>query len=303
MDNASSDASVALLKEKFPGVVIIQNGANFGFAKGYNVGLKQVDADYFVLLNSDVEVARDWITPVIRLMENDPSIAACQPKIMQFHNKKKFEYAGAAGGWIDYLGYPFARGRIFDICEKDKGQYDDPAPVFWASGAAMFVRASVYRQLGGLEEYFFAHQEEIDFCWRAQLAGYSVYCCPESVVYHVGGGTMPKGNKMKVYLNFRNNLVMMARNMPAGEAIWKISWRFVLDAVSAVKSLLAGEATYFMAVFNAHIAFLGWLFKKQNKRKAVKRNRPLRGYFPKSVVWQHFILGRKKFSDIVQQKR
>lgn len=302
VDNASTDASVALLKEKFPGVVIIQNGENFGFAKGYNEGLKQVDADYFVLLNSDVEVTRDWISPVIRLMEADKTIAATQPKIMQYDNKKKFEYAGAAGGWIDYFGYPFARGRIFDVCEMDKGQYDDPAPVFWASGAAMFVRASVYRELGGLEEYFFAHQEEIDFCWKAQLAGYQVYCCPESVVYHVGGGTMPKGNKMKVYLNFRNNLVMMAMNMPVAEAIWKISWRFVLDAVSAVKSLFAGEGTYFVAVFNAHMAFLGWLFTKRGGRKPVKNRRPLQGYLRKSVVWQHFILRRKKFSDIVQQK-
>ena len=303
MDNASTDASVALLKEKFPGVVIIQNGANFGFAKGYNEGLKQVDADYFVLLNSDVEVQRGWIEPIVRLMETDKTIAACQPKILQYDHKKKFEYAGGAGGWMDYLGYPFARGRIFDVCEKDNGQYDDAAPVFWASGAAMFVRASVYRELNGLEEYFFAHQEEIDFCWRAQLAGYQVYCCPQAVVYHVGGGTMPKGNKRKVYLNFRNNLVMMARNMPVGEAILKITWRFVLDAVSAVKSLFAGEATYFVAVFNAHMAFLGWLFWKQPARKQVNRKQPLQGYLRKSVVWQHFILGKKKFTDIVQQKR
>ena len=303
MDNASTDASIALLKEKYPGVVIIQNRENFGFAKGYNEGLKQVDADYYVLLNSDVEVTRNWIAPVIRLMEADKTIAATQPKIMQYDNKKKFEYAGAAGGWIDYFGYPFARGRIFDVCEKDKGQYDDPSPVFWASGAAMFVRAAVYRELGGLEEYFFAHQEEIDFCWRAQLGGYQVYCCPESVVYHVGGGTMPKGNKMKVFLNFRNNLVMMARNMPVGEAIWKISWRFVLDAVSAVKSLFAGEGTYFVAVFNAHLAFLGWLFTKRGGQKQVKKSGPLQGYLRKSVVWQHFIMGKKKFSDIVQQKR
>lgn len=175
--------------------------------------MKFVKSDYYVLLNSDVEVQPSWIGPVIDLMEKDRTIGACQPKLLQYHDRSSFEYSGAAGGWLDRFGYPFARGRIFDYCESDKGQYDTMEPVFWASGAAMFVRSELYHSLGGLDEYFFAHQEEIDFCWRMQRSGYKVYCCPASVVYHVGGGTLPKGNSRKVFLNFRNNLIMMAKNM------------------------------------------------------------------------------------------
>lgn len=302
IDNASTDDSVQYLRENFPSVKIVQNAANFGYTKGYNEGLKHLTADYFVLLNSDVEVVPGWIEPVIELMESDRQIAVCQPKLLQFANRSTFEYAGAAGGWLDYLGYPFAKGRLFDVCEKDEGQYDRAEPVFWASGAAMFVKSSVYNELGGLDEYFFAHQEEIDFCWRAQLAGYKVYVCPASVVYHVGGGTLPKGNARKVYLNFRNNLVMMAKNMKPGEAVWKISYRFVLDAVSAVKSLLAGEGTYFTAVIRAHIRFLKWLFVERKKSLfPVSRKGILSGYLHKSVVWGYFIKGKRKFSEIYTQ--
>jgi Predicted glycosyltransferases len=302
IDNASTDDSVQYLRENFPSVKIIQNASNFGYTKGYNEGLKQLQADYFVLLNSDVEVTPSWIEPVIALMEKDKQIAICQPKLLQYEKRGYFEYAGAAGGWLDYLGYPFARGRIFDDCEKDEGQYDRAEPIFWASGAAMFVRADVYRELGGLDEYFFAHQEEIDFCWRAQLAGYKVYACPQSVVYHVGGGTLPKGNARKVYLNFRNNLVMMAKNMCRWEAVWKISYRFVLDAVSAVKSLLAGEGTYFVAVFRAHCRFLKWLLVERKKSlfPVAKKGRP-EGLLRKSVVWAYFVRGKKKFSEICPQ--
>lgn len=302
IDNASTDDSVQYLRENFPSVKIVQNAANFGYTKGYNEGLKHLTADYFVLLNSDVEVVPGWIEPVIELMESDRQIAVCQPKLLQFANRSTFEYAGAAGGWLDYLGYPFAKGRLFDVCEKDEGQYDRAEPVFWASGAAMFVKSSVYNELGGLDEYFFAHQEEIDFCWRAQLAGYKVYVCPASVVYHVGGGTLPKGNARKVYLNFRNNLVMMAKNMRPGEAVWKISYRFVLDGVSAVKSLLAGEGTYFTAVIRAHIRFLKWLLVERKKSLfPVSRKGVLSGYLHKSVVWGYFIKGKRKFSEIYTQ--
>ena len=194
IDNASTDGSVSFLETNYSQIRIISLDRNFGFAKGYNEGLKQVQAEYYILLNSDVEVEKDWIEPAITLMQFNKNIAACQPKLLQFHNKRMFEYAGAAGGWLDYLGYPFAMGRVFDVCEQDNGQYDEQQPIFWASGAAMFVRASVYHQLGGLDEYFFAHQEEIDLCWRMQLAGYKIFSCPQSVVYHVGGGTLPKGN-------------------------------------------------------------------------------------------------------------
>jgi GT2 family glycosyltransferase len=257
-----------------------------------------------VLLNSDVEVVPGWIEPVINLMESDKQIAVCQPKLLQYKNRGYFEYAGAAGGWIDYLGYPFARGRIFDNCEKDEGQYNDTAPIFWASGAAMFVRASVYHELSGLDEFLFAHMEEIDFCWRAQLSGYKVYVCPQSVVYHVGGGTLPKGNARKVFLNYRNNLVVMAKNMPVGKGIIKIFCRFWLDAISAIRALLGGDGVYFIAVIKAHFAFLGWLFsvKKSKRVRSGSRVGPLAGYLHKSVVWSHFIQGKKKFAEIVGTK-
>jgi GT2 family glycosyltransferase len=302
-DNASSDDSIPFLQSYYPLIKILELKKNYGFARGYNEALKNVEGDYYVLLNSDVEVMPSWIEPVVELMESNKRIGACQPKLLQQQNRDHFEYSGACGGWVDNLGYPFARGRIFDVCEPDRGQYNDSAPIFWASGAAMFVRAGLYHELGGLDDFFFAHQEEIDFCWRLQRKGYLVYSCPASVVYHVGGATLPKGNSKKVFLNFRNNLVMIAKNMPAGEAIWKISYRFILDAVSAVKSLLAGEGKYFVAVFRAHMAFLGWLFSnKKSKIDLPKRGVVLQGYFKKSVVWAHFVAGKKTFAEIVDRK-
>ncbi len=303
-DNASTDDSIAFLTRHYPDIRIIALEENYGFAKGYNEALKQVDGDYYVLLNSDVEVTPSWIGPVITLMESDRRIAACQPKLLLYSNRRQFEYSGAAGGWIDSLGYPFARGRVFDEHEMDEGQYDTTEPVFWASGAAMFIRASLFHEAGGFDDFFFAHQEEIDLCWRLQRKGYLIYCCPQSVVYHVGGGTLPKGNSRKVFLNFRNNLVMMAKNMPFGEALLKIPLRFVLDFISAVKSLLAGEGKYFIVVFRAHLAFVGWLFSAMNKRQGTgKMARGLRGYYRGSVVWAHFVSGKKKFSEIVGPKR
>lgn len=303
-DNASTDDSVAFVRERYPQLRIIEMDRNRGFAGGYNEALRQVKSDYYVLLNSDVEVSPGWLEPVIELMEKDPAIAACQPKIRMYSDKGLFEYAGAAGGWLDYLGYPFARGRVFDVCEQDKGQYDEGEPIFWASGAAMFIRSRLFHEMGGLDTYFFAHQEEIDLCWRLQLAGYKVYSCPESVVYHVGGGTLPKGNERKVFLNFRNNLIMMAKNLPAAQWMWKIPFRFLLDSISAWKSLLAGEGVYFMAILEAHLAFLKWVaFKRKESVFPQKRGGELRGWYPGSVVWQYFVLGKKTFSEIVKGKR
>jgi GT2 family glycosyltransferase len=303
-DNASTDDSIPFLRSYYPLVEVIELPKNFGFSKGYNDALKMIKSDYYVLLNSDVEVPPAWIEPVIELMEQDKTIGACQPKLLLYDDRSLFEYSGASGGWLDHLGYPFARGRIFDVCEIDKGQYDETAPVFWASGAAMFVRAELYHGLGGLDEYFFAHQEEIDFCWRLQRAGYKVYCCPRSVAYHVGGGTLPKGNSRKVFLNFRNNLIMMAKNMGTGEAFWKISLRLVLDTVSAFKSLFAGEGSYFLAVFRAHLAFFRWWWVVGRGEDRLPRGKVnLRGYLKKSVVWAHFVSGRKTFSEIVNVKR
>ncbi|MET0245099.1 MAG: glycosyltransferase family 2 protein [Flavitalea sp.] len=302
-DNASTDDSVQFVRETYPFIKIIQLEKNFGFTKGYNEALKFVEADYYILLNTDVEVTPGWIEPMVELLENNPKIGICQPKLLQHTNKDLFEYAGAAGGWIDHLGYPFARGRIFDYCEKDMGQYDQVQPIFWASGAAMFIRSSLYHRLGGFEEYFFAHQEEIDLCWRAQRAGFEVYACPSAVVYHVGGGTLPKGNARKVFLNFRNNLIMIAKNLPLGEAIFKVGCRFWLDAISAWKSLLAGQSKYFFAVVEAHLAFFYWFFvmRKHSKFPETKKG-PLHGYLHRSVVWAHFVEGKKKFMEIVQKK-
>ena len=302
-DNASTDDSIGFVKANFPTVHIIQLSENFGFARGYNEALKQVSSDYYVLLNSDVEVQAGWLSPVIDLMESNPNVAVAQPKILTYANKNVFEYAGAAGGWLDYLGYPFARGRVFDYCETDEGQYNDPQQVFWAGGAAMFVKSNVFHEVGGLDPYFFAHQEEIDFCWRVQLAGYTVMVCPASVVYHVGGGTLPKGNSLKVYLNFRNNLIMLTKNESTAAALWKIPLRFLLDSISAWKSLFEGESKYFKAVGKAHFAYLKWLIGGRNKTVMPKTKKgKVHGWCTRSIVWQHFVKGKKSFLEIVGTK-
>lgn len=302
-DNASTDDSLAFLKKHFPSVDIIINPSNEGFAKGYNTALRQVKADYYVLLNSDVEVKSDWIEPVIELMETDRNIAACQPKLLAYDDRQQFEYAGAAGGWIDSFGYPFTRGRVFDTCEKDEGQYDIVSPCFWATGAALFVRADVYHEMHGFDEYFFAHQEEIDLCWRMQLFGYKIYVQPQSVVYHVGGGTLPKGNSRKVFLNFRNNLIMLAKNLPFLNACWKIPFRFVLDAISAWKTLLTGDRSYFMAVMKAHFSFIYWLIAhKRTTPKPLKSSCLFGGWYHGSVVWDYFIKKHRTFKEIIGRK-
>lgn len=302
-DNASTDDSVSFLKTHFPAVEIICNPTNEGFAKGYNSALKKIKSDYYVLLNSDVEVTADWIKPVIDLMENNPLIAACQPKIKDFNNKNQFEYAGASGGWLDAFGYPFSRGRIFDFVENDTGQYDDAQPCFWASGAALFVKAAVYHQAGGLDEYFFAHQEEIDLCWRLQLAGYKIFVQPASVVYHIGGGTLPKENNLKVYLNFRNNLIMLAKNLSFAAAVWKIPVRMALDAVAACKGVLGGSWGYYIAILKAHLHFIKWLvFAQKETPAATNKNQKLDGLYQGAAVWQHFVKKKTKFSEIVNDK-
>lgn len=303
-DNASADDSVLFLKENYPAVEIIINPSNEGFAKGYNSALKNVAADYLVLLNSDIEVVPGWIEPVIELMEQDKRIAACQPKLLSYDHKNQFEYAGASGGWIDKYGYPFSRGRVFDVCEEDKGQYDDAVPVFWASGAAFFVQTKLFWQFNGFDDYFFAHQEEIDLCWRMQLAGYKIYVCPQSVVYHVGGGTLPKGNSKKVYLNYRNNLIMLWKNYRTAEKYWKVPYRFVLDGLSAVKALFSGDGGYWLAVFNAHLAFLKWLFFYGNKQHfPVNKVHPPECIYQKNIVWQYFVNKKRYFSEIIFSKR
>lgn len=298
-DNASADDSVQFVQQTFPSVEILVSKENYGFAKGYNYFLQQIQADYYILLNSDVEVEQGWIEPVIALMESDRTIAACQPKLLSYDNKAAFEYAGAAGGWIDMLGYPFSRGRIFDVLEKDEGQYNDAVPVFWASGAALFIRATCFHEMEGFDPLFFAHQEEIDLCWRLQRAGYQIYVCPQSVVYHVGGGTLPTGSNRKVYLNFRNNLIMITKNMPWRELWWKLPLRLALDALSAWKELTAGKGGYCMAIYNAHMAYCEWVLNRRTK--STQRFPALRTIYKGSVVWQYFIKKKKKFSEIVKE--
>ena len=299
-DNASTDDSVLFLRNHYPGVRLIENAANEGFASGYNKALQQVNSEYCILLNSDVEVTEQWIEPVIAIMEANKKIAACQPKILSFQQKKYFEYAGAAGGWIDSMGYPFSRGRVFDCCETDNGQYNNASPCFWATGTAMFVRTEVFKQLAGFDESFFAHQEEIDLCWRMQLAGYAVFVQPASVVYHIGGGTLPSGNSRKVYLNYRNNLVMLYKNLPVSEKIWKIPVRLVLDGIAAGRELVSADAGYFMAVIKAHMYFYGWLIGKKKKNKFTpKRLTGLHGVYKGLLIWEYFIKKKKAFAEIV----
>lgn len=303
-DNGSSDDSLEFLAANYPDVRIIQLKKNYGFAKGYNEALKMVSAPYYMLLNSDVEVEPGWLQPMLSLLEGDQTIAACQPKIRSYYHRHFFEYAGAAGGWLDKFGYPFAKGRVFDICEEDRGQYDQSEPVFWASGAALFIRSEIFHQMKGFDEYFFAHQEEIDLCWRMQLSGYRIYSCPASVVYHVGGGTLPRGNSMKTYLNFRNNLIMLSKNLPLRKKLWVMPVRNLLDAISAWKGLLSGDGGYFIAIIRAHAAFIKWwFFYKKRSVFPVTREGNLSGHLQKNMVWQHFVKRRKFFSEIVQENR
>ena len=301
-DNGSSDGSIIFLQDTFPSIRIIKFTENLGFAKGYNEALKQISSDYYVLLNSDVEVSHGWLTPMIKLLEENPAIAACQPKILSYHKREKFEYAGAAGGWLDMYGYPFAKGRVFDITEIDKGQYNIPEPVFWASGAALFIRATVFHDVKGFDEYFFAHQEEIDLCWRIQLAGHLIYSCPSSVVYHVGGGTLPRGNSLKTYLNFRNNRIMLSKNLPFAKKLWVMPARNILDGVSAIKGLLSGDGGYFIAICKAQLGFMNWwLFHKSKSVFPPSRKGKLQGYLKKNIAWMHFVQKKKIFPEIVEK--
>lgn len=254
-DNGSTDNSVAVIKNEFPDVSLIELHKNYGFAQGYNKALEQIEATYYVLLNSDVEVNSSWLPPLLEFMDAHPRAAACQPKLLSQLDPQKFEYAGACGGFIDYLGYPFCRGRVMADVEQDKGQYDTVSSLFWATGAALLVRSSVYWQVGGLDARFFAHMEEIDFCWRLRSRGHDIFCIPSSVVYHVGGGTLAKENPRKTFLNFRNNLFMLYKNLPQEELKKVMYRRVVLDAAAAFYFLVKGEWGNFKAVGKAYIAF------------------------------------------------
>ena len=296
-DNASTDSSIEFLQNNYPQVRIINNRTNGGFARGYNEALAQVEADYFVLLNSDIEVTPNWIEPVIKLMESDKTIAACQPKLRSYHEREKFEYAGAAGGFIDEYGYPFCRGRIFQQIETDHGQYNDAIEIFWATGACMFVRADLYKQFGGLDEDFFAHMEEIDFCWRLKNGGYKIMYCPDSVVFHVGGGTLPKKSSHKTYLNFRNNISLLYKNLPQNQLLPVFAVRFPLDAVAAFKFLIDGGFADFYAVLRAHLYFYGHFRNLHRKRKQFPKS-IVHGIYKGNLVKEYYINKKTLFTQL-----
>ena len=299
-DNASIDDSVAMMKDCFPDVRLIENGSNGGFATGYNLALKQIEAQYYVLLNSDIEVASGWIEPVVELMDANPNIAACQPKILSYYHQEQFEYAGASGGFIDKYGYPFCRGRIFQNLESDEGQYDDPKEVFWATGACMFVRADLYHKVGGLDDSFFAHMEEIDLCWRLKNIGYQVFCCPQSKVYHIGGGTLPKNSPRKTYLNFRNNLSLLVKNLPKKRVHRTIFYRIFLDWVAAFKFLFEGCPKDFCMVFKAHWDFYRRLDSLRARRKAIE-HMEVSCIYKRNIVFDSILRGKKKYSELKEQ--
>lgn len=296
-DNNSLDGSTEIMAEEFPSVHLLVNKFNAGFAGGYNMALAGIDADYYVLLNSDIEVTENWIRPVIDLMESDPMIAACQPKIKSYYQQDEFEYAGAAGGFIDKYGYPFCRGRIFQAMEKDLGQYDDTREVFWATGACMFVRGDLYKEMGGFDDDFFAHMEEIDLCWRLKNRGYKIMFCPESEVYHVGAGTLPKKSARKTYLNFRNNFSLLYKNLPKEQLYRTFLVRLILDGVAGIKFLLEGDFHDFIAVIEAHLYFYRNLSKLRKKRKALMQS-PVSMIYNKNIVMEHYFRRLNKFSDL-----
>ncbi|QES87204.1 glycosyltransferase family 2 protein [Rhizosphaericola mali] len=303
-DNASTDDSVIFVKTNYATQInVIELKNNIGFAGGYNEALQYVEAEYFVLLNSDVEVTDNWVMPIIELMEQNPQIGACQPKIRYYEDKKMLEYAGAAGGFIDRWGYPFARGRIFDTLEEDCGQYNDIVPIFWATGAALFIKKNAWVDVKGFDSYFFAHQEEVDLCWRLQLLGWKVYSCPQSVVYHVGGGTLPKSNPRKLYLNIRNSLIMLSKNLDKKEKFGKLLSRLVLDGVFGAKLFLTGKWREVWAIIQAHFGYYRWYFtvKKEHNLTAVPL-RMLDGVVNQSIVWAYYARGKKYFSEIIRKK-
>ncbi len=301
-DNASTDDSVFFLKEHFKEVRLILMDRNWGFAEGYNKALAQVDAQYYVLLNSDVEVTEHWLTPLRSLMDARPDVAACQPKLLAIHDKGAFEYAGACGGFVDRLGYPFCRGRVFDSVEHDAGQYDSTQEVLWATGACLMIRSEDYWAVNGLDGRFFAHCEEIDLCWRLRWLGRKICCVPQSQVYHVGGGTLPKGNPRKTFLNFRNNLTMLYKNLPDDQLRSVMRWRWLLDYVAAIETLIVnGNWGDFKAIFQARRAYRKWKPQFAADRRQIQSTRrcdsiPEQKSY--SILWQYYIKGKHKFSDL-----
>ncbi len=297
IDNASTDNSVALLKEEFPKVGLVVNDKNHGFAGGYNLGLKNIKADYYCLLNSDVEVTENWLNPILKGFK-ELNVTIIQPKILDLKKRTHFEYAGAGGGFIDKLGYPFCRGRIFQALEEDQGQYNDIREIFWATGACMFVKSTAFWDLGGFDMDYFAHQEEVDLCWRAKNNGHKVYYIGESKVYHLGGSTLSNMNPKKTFLNFRNSLYSIIKNLPKKNAFPIIFYRLVLDGIAAIRFLFQLKPKHFFAIFRAHLSFYANFRKIYKKRE--KTNFTVNYYKITSIVWSHFVNGVKKFNILVK---
>ena len=299
-DNGSTDHSIDILREKFPSVRILPFRENYGFAEGYNRAIQQIETPYVLLLNDDVEVTPHWLQPLLAFMNHHPEVAACQPKILSETQRELFEYAGACGGFIDHLGYPYCRGRIFNHVEKDRGQYDHVCPIFWATGAALLVRTDVYRKEGGLDKRFFAHMEEIDFCWRLRSRNYGIYCIPQSTVYHVGGGTLPKSHPRKTFLNFRNNLLMLYKNLPEERLNFTLRIRYLLDLIAALKMLLSGQAKESMAIVKALRTFfkIRHDFDRQREENLQKQQlKDIPEMRNESLLVAFYLKKKKKFED------
>jgi GT2 family glycosyltransferase len=300
IDNHSTDESVVMLKRDFPEVHVIEMQENKGYAASYNHGLSTISADYYILLNSDIEVTDHFISPVIDLMEKDPEIGICQPKLLSLAEKQTFEYAGAAGGWIDRMGYPFARGRVLLTVEKDLGQYNTAMEIFWATGACMFLKKTVYQKIGGFYDYYWMHQEDIDLCWRAQKSGFKIYTCPESVVYHIGGGSLSWENHLKTFLTYRNNYILLSRNLQIYHSFPLLILRIAADITGSVYFLFKRKSGISKAMVKAILAYLFWLFFYRNKRNLQPRGfKNMSGVYKGSILFPYFFKNRRKFSEIV----
>lgn len=295
-DNASTDSSLSFIKEYYPSIRIVENATNGGYAKGYNDALANIDAELFCLINSDVEVTPNWLPPILEVFKNEKNTAVIQPKLLDFKDKNKFEYAGGGGGFVDLYGYPYCRGRVFNSLEKDVGQFDDISEIFWASGACFFIRSTVFRELGGFDEDYFAHQEEVDLCWRTQNEGYTIKYVGTSTVYHVGGATLQESNPQKTFLNFRNSLLNVIKNVPKQWFLFVVFSRLILDGVAGIKFLLELRPIHTWAIFKAHLSVYKNFYKFLKKRKTLQKKNEYNLHT--SIVWQYFILGRKRFRDL-----
>lgn len=296
-DNASSDDSIDFVKTNFPTVKIIKNTGNYGYAGGYNAALKEIDADILGLVNSDVEVTGNWLYPIFAAFSNDENLVVAQPKVLAYNDKTSFEYAGACGGFIDFFGYPYCRGRIFNTMEEDNGQYDTQIPIFWASGACFFIRKSIFDAFNGFDTDYFSHQEEIDLCWRIQNGGYQIKAIPQSVVYHLGAATLEHFNPKKTYLNFRNNLITVVKNTPKEQVFLVVFARLFLDGLAGLRFLFQLKPAHTWAIIKAHFAFYTKFPEIMRKRK-LQKNKIIRYYHATSIVWQYFVRNRKTFGEL-----